>query len=37
MNYIDKLLIIYYKFLNSLIQNKVNLFIYLIIILYFYI
>tara|TARA_Y100000591_G_C21626858_1_gene590736 strand:- start:74 stop:610 length:537 start_codon:yes stop_codon:yes gene_type:complete len=35
MNYIDKLLIIYYKFLNNLIQNKVNLFIYLIIIFIF--
>tara|TARA_B100000035_G_C20806123_1_gene467784 strand:+ start:207 stop:731 length:525 start_codon:yes stop_codon:yes gene_type:complete len=32
MKYTDKLLIYYYKFLNNLIQNKVSLFIYLIII-----
>ena len=35
MNYIDKLIIYYYQFLNRLIQNKVKLFIYLIIIFIF--
>jgi len=35
MNYIDKLIILYYQYLNSLILNKVTVFIYLIIIFIF--